>query len=65
VWIETACRSWLSSNNFGVGDVWEDRDNDGETKNNFTLKTTGLNTQTFDFVHYDDDRPIVPFFHRY
>jgi hypothetical protein len=32
-WIEAAFRGWLSSNNLEDGGIWEDQDEDGETKN--------------------------------
>jgi hypothetical protein len=32
-WTEVAYRSWLSSTNFGDGGIWEDQNDDGETKN--------------------------------
>jgi hypothetical protein len=31
-------RSWLSSTNLGDGRIWEDQDEDGETKTKLNLK---------------------------
>jgi hypothetical protein len=45
-WIEATYRGWLSSTNLGDGEIWEDRDEDGETKNTLSFKGTGLKTLT-------------------
>jgi hypothetical protein len=36
-WIEAAFRGWLSSTNLEDGGIWEDQDEDGETKNSLAL----------------------------
>jgi hypothetical protein len=43
-WTEAAYRGWLSSIILGNGAIWEDRDDDGETKNTLSFKGTGLKT---------------------
>jgi hypothetical protein len=37
-------RSWLSSTNLEDGGIWEDQDEDAETKNTLSFKRTGLKT---------------------
>jgi hypothetical protein len=44
--MEAAYRGWLSSTNLGDGGVWEDQEEDGETKNSLSFKGTGLRTLT-------------------
>jgi hypothetical protein len=39
-----AYRGWLSSTNLGDSGIWEDQDEDGETKNTLSFKGTGLKT---------------------
>jgi hypothetical protein len=42
--IEAAFRGWLSSTNPVDGGIWEDQDEDGETKNNLSFKGICLKT---------------------
>jgi hypothetical protein len=40
----TAYWGWFSSTNLEDGGIWEDRDEDGETKNTLSFKGTDLMT---------------------
>jgi hypothetical protein len=41
---EAAYRSWLSSMNLADGGIWEDQDEDGETKSTLSFKGIVLRT---------------------
>jgi len=43
-WTEAGSQNWLSSTNLREGGILEDLDEDGETKNTFSIKGTGLKT---------------------
>jgi hypothetical protein len=42
--IEAAYQGWFSSTNLGDGGIWEDQDEDGQTKNILSFKETDLKT---------------------
>jgi hypothetical protein len=56
--------SWLSSTNLGDGGIWEDQDEDGETKNTLSFKGTGLKTKTLiTFMMMITSIPLSPLIH--
>jgi hypothetical protein len=55
IWNEWTEAAYLSSTNRGDGGIWEDLDEDGETKNTLSFKGTGLKDLNLGCFDYDDE----------